>query len=66
VFNFTTPNSQPFAQVLRHQIEYVQVNKAKDLTENELLKNKVVMYMKFQVLMIRIAVINNNFGFNTS
>lgn len=65
-FNFTTPNSQPFAQVLRHQIEYVQEDKSKDLTDNELLKNKVVMYMRLQVLMVRVAVINNNFGFNTS
>ena len=65
-FNFTAPNSQPVAQVIRHRIEFVQEDKSKDLTENELLKNKVVMYMRLQVLMIRVAVINNSFGFNTS
>ena len=65
-FNFTSPNTQPFAQVIRHQIEFAQEDKSKDLTDNELLKNKVVMYMRLQVIMIRIAVINNSYGFNSS
>jgi hypothetical protein len=65
-FNFTTPNSQPLTYSIRHQIEFAQDDKSKDLTENVLLKNKVVMYMRLHVLMIRVALINNNYGFNTS
>jgi len=54
------------AQTIRHKIEFAQEDKSKDLTSNELLKNKVVMYMRLQVLMIRVTVINNSYGFNTS
>jgi len=64
--NFTAPNNQALTQIIRHQIEFAQEDKSKDLTDNELLKNKVVMYMRLQVLMIRVAVINNCDGFNTS
>lgn len=64
--NLTAPNNQLIAQSVRHQIEFAQEDKSKDLTDNELLKNKVVMYMRLQVLLIRVAVINNCNGFNTS
>jgi len=64
--NFTAPNIQVIAQTVRHQIEYAQEDKSKDITDNDLLKNKTVMYMRFQVLMIRIAVINNALYYNTS
>lgn len=64
--NFTAPNTQALAQSLRHRIEFVQVDKAKDLTENELLKNKVAIYMKMRVLLVRVILIDNSAGFNTS
>lgn len=64
--NFTAPNTQALTQSLRHKIEFVLEDKAKDLTDNELLKNKVVMYMKMRVLLVRVILIDNNGGFNTS
>jgi len=64
--NFTSPNTQILSQTVRHQIEFVQEDSSKDLTNNELLKNKIVMYMRLQILMIRVSVINNCYGFNTS
>jgi hypothetical protein len=64
--NFTSPNIQVIAQTVRHQIEYAQEDKSKDITDSELLKNKVVMYMRLQVLTISVAVIDNCYGFNTS
>lgn len=64
--NITSPNSQIIAQTTRHQIVFVQEDKSKDITDNELLKNKVVMYMRFQVLMVRVAVINNSEMYNSS
>jgi hypothetical protein len=43
--NFTAPNIQVIAQTVRHQIEYAQEDKSKDLTDNELLKNKSLPYV---------------------
>jgi hypothetical protein len=65
-FNFTAPNSQTLSQTLRHHIEFAQEDKSKDLTDNELLKNKVVLYLRLQILLVRVNVINANYGFNTS
>lgn len=65
-FNFTAPNSNTLAQSLRHVIEFTQEDKSRDLNENEILKNKVVMYLRYQLLIIKVTSINYNFGFNTS
>jgi len=64
--NFTSPNTQAIAFTVRHKIEYAQDDKSRELTDNEMLKNKVVMYMRLQILGIRIALINNAYGFNSS
>jgi hypothetical protein len=64
--NFTAPNTQALTISLRHKIEFAKEDKSKDITDNELVKNKVIMYMRMQILIIRVAVINNSFGFNTS
>jgi hypothetical protein len=65
-FNFTAPNTQTLAQTVRHHIEFAQEDKSKDLTENELLKNKVVLYLRIQMLLVRVMIINSNLEFNTS
>lgn len=65
-FNFSSPNNQVLNQNVRHVIEYTQEDKTRDLTNNEILKNKVVMYMRMQILFIKVSVINANIGFNTS
>lgn len=65
-FNFTVPNNQALSQRIRHIAEYRQEDKSRDLNENEILKNKVVMYMRMQMLIIQVVMINANVGFNTS
>ena len=65
-FNFTAPNSNSLAQTIRHHIEFAQEDKSKDLNENELLKNKVVLFMRLQMLLVRVVMIDNMRGFNTS
>lgn len=65
-FNFTAPNNQALSQVARHVIEYTQEDKTRDLTNNEILKNKVVIYMKKQILLVKVNSVNYGAGFNTS
>jgi hypothetical protein len=65
-FNFISPNTQVLAQTLRHKIEFTQEDKSRDVTNNEILKNKVVMYLRMNVLMLRVAVIDGRLGFNSS
>lgn len=65
-FNFTTPNANVLSQLARHTIEYRQEDRSRSLTNNELLKNKVVSFMRMQILISRVNKINQNFGFNTS
>jgi hypothetical protein len=65
-FNFTAPNSQTLIITIRHQIEFAQEDKSRDLTDNELLKNKGVLFMWYQLLALRIYAVNASFGFNTS
>jgi hypothetical protein len=65
-FNFASPNNQALSQTNRHVIEYTQEDKTRDLSNNEILKNKVVLYLKMQILMVRVCMINSDGGFNTS
>lgn len=65
-FNFATPNANVLSQLARHSIEYRQEDKSRDLTNNELLKNKVVRYLKMQMLVSNVVRVDKNFGFNTS
>lgn len=65
-FNVTTPNSQTLNQNLRHVIEYRQEENSRDLNGNELLKTKIMMYLRMQILEARVLVIDSNAGFNSS
>lgn len=65
-FNFASPVGQNLTLNTRHVIEYVRDDNRKDLTDNEILRNKVIMYMRLQVLLLRVGVINNSLHFNTS
>ena len=65
-FNFATPNANVLSQLARHSIEYRQEDKSRDLTNNELLKNKVVRYLKMQLLLISVVRVDKNVRFNTS
>jgi hypothetical protein len=65
-FNVMTPNANVLSQLARHRIEYRQEDKSRDLTENEILKNKIVKYMKMQMLVVNVIRIDANDRFNTS
>ena len=65
-FNFTSPTGQIYSQSARHNIEFVKVAKSKDLSRNELLKAKVIQYIRYCVLVKRVAKINSNLVFNSS
>lgn len=65
-FNFSTPNANVLSQLARHSIEYRQEDKSRDLTNNELLKNKVVRYLRMQMLLSSVVRVDKNEGFNTS
>ena len=64
--NFTNPGVQVFSQNSKNKIEFVREVKNKDFTKNELFKNKVILYLRYQVLLQRIAVINSKLDFNSS
>lgn len=65
-FNFATPNANVLSQLARHSIEYRQEDKSRDLTNNELLKNKVVRYLRMQMLLSSVVRIDKYVGVNSS
>jgi len=65
-FNFATPNANVLSQLARHSIEYRQEDKSRDLTDNELLKNKVVRYLRMQMLLSSVVRVEKNAGVNSS
>lgn len=65
-FNLTAPNIYALSQKSRHTIEFREEDRTRDLTNNELLKNKVVMYLRMNVLEVRVMMINRNAEFNSS
>jgi hypothetical protein len=65
-FNLTAPNIYALNQKSRHTIEFRQEDRSRDLTNNELLKNRVVTYLRLNVLEVRVMMINRYAGFNTS
>ncbi|GEM_PF-1493357 len=65
-FNFATPNANVLSQLARHSIEYRQEDKSRDFTNNELLKNKVVRYLRMQMLLSSVVRVDKNAGVNSS
>ena len=65
-FNFSTPNVIVLSQLARHSIEYRQEDKSRDLTNNELLKNKMVRYLRMQMLLNSVVRIDKYAGVNSS
>jgi hypothetical protein len=65
-FNFATPNANVLSQLARHSIEYRQEDRSRDLTNNELLKNKVVRYLRMQMLLSSVVRVDKNAGVNSS
>lgn len=65
-FNFGAPNAQAMQLKVRHIIEYTEQDKSRDITENEILRNKIVMFMRLQMIIIKVAAVNSAAGFNTS
>ena len=65
-FNFATPNANVLSQLARHSIEYRQEDKSRDLTNNELLKNKVIRYLRMQMLLSSVVRVDKNASVNSS
>ncbi|HMQ81151.1 MAG TPA: hypothetical protein PKE39_03425 [Ignavibacteria bacterium] len=65
-FNFATPNVNVLSQLARHSIEYRQEDKSREVTNNELLKNKVVRYLRMQMLLSSVVRVDKNLEINTS
>lgn len=65
-FNFATPNVNVLSQLARHSIEFRQEDKSRNLTNNELLKNKVVRYLSMQMLLSSVVRVDKNVWVDTS
>lgn len=65
-FNFATPNANVLSQLARHSIEFRQEDKSRNLTNNVLLKNKVVRYLRMQMLLSSVVRVDKNAGVNSS
>ncbi len=65
-FNFSTPNVNVLSQLARHSIEYRQEDKSREVPNNELLKNKVVRYLRMQMLLNSVVRVDKNAGVNSS
>lgn len=65
-FNFGVPNVNVLSQLARHSIEFRQEDKSRDLTNNELLKNRVVRYLRMQMLLSSVVRVDKNAGVNSS
>lgn len=65
-FNLTAPNIYALSQKSRHTIEFRQEDRSRDLTNNELLKNKVVMYLRLNILEVKVLMVDRNAEFNSS
>lgn len=65
-FNFGSPNPNVLSLLARHNIEFRQEDKSRGLTNNELLKNKVVRYLKQEMLLSSVVRVDKNFAINSS
>ncbi len=65
-FNFANPTGQVYSQNVRHNIEFVKVDKSRSRTNDELIRNKVIMYLRYQVLLMRVNSVNARLEYNTS
>ncbi len=65
-FNFGSPNPNVLSLLARHNIEFRQEDKSRDLSNNELLKNKVVRYLKQEMLMNLVIRVDKNLAINSS
>ncbi|MGH2574945.1 MAG: hypothetical protein ACRDFC_04510 [Ignavibacteria bacterium] len=67
-FNFTGPEITLINVKYKHLIEYIQDAHKRELSDNEVLKNKFIIYLELQFLKTRVENINHtySFYFNTS
>jgi hypothetical protein len=56
--NVTAPAGNTLYQRQRHLIEYTQEVNNKNVTNDELLKNKTIMYIRYAVLENRVMIID--------
>lgn len=65
-FNITAPNTNILTHLARHTVEFRQEERTRGLTDNELLKNKVVRYLRMQMLLSRVVRADKHAGINSS
>lgn len=58
--SISAPSNPVLLQRARHLIEYSQDNK-KEASSDELMKQKIISYMRIEVLRIKIKLIENTF-----
>jgi hypothetical protein len=68
LFNFSTPSNNVLSPKLRHYIEYTQVINKRSVSDDEILKQKIVLYMRIHSLLMKMEYIDMCYGlsFNTS
>ena len=66
--NVTAPSGNTLYQRQRHLIEYTQEVNNKNITNDELIKNKTIMYIRYAVLANRVMIIDwsSRIYYNTS
>ncbi len=64
--HFGVPNVNVLSQLARHSIEYRQEDKSREVPKNELLKNKVVRYLRMQMLLNSVVRVDKNAEVNSS
>jgi hypothetical protein len=68
LFNLATPGNNVLSPRLRHYIEYSQGVNKRDVSDDEILKKKLVLYLRLELMRMKIEYIDMayNLSFNTS
>lgn len=64
-FNIANPTGTVMSQNLIQNIEFVAEDKRKDLNKNEVLKKKIILFLRHQLLLKQVSLINSVFIFNS-
>lgn len=60
------PSGQTLLFAPKHNIEFVENSKSRSLPNGELLRKKVMLYMRYNVLFARVKLVDYGFFTNTS
>lgn len=65
-FSFASPGGQTLIASPKHNIEFVSEDKSRSLSTNEILRKKVMLYLRYNMLLARVEAINIGIYSNTS